>query len=495
MTRHGAHRTCSSLRYLGAGLLLTAAAAGQAASQEAVRSEDLDGGRRLALSLPAPVVDLLSVPAAGGGHDLLLLVGGSEEAESSFRILRFGLGTAASLTPVATPTPEKLRSLIAIGRQNGEPRLGALSKGALWTVPRSRSDPLERALLFSTSQPVLPRQGLGSSELPSVLALARVGVLELYSTSPSGELSPPAAHALPVRASRKISALRLESPGVTVLKRAGGQPPIFAVGPQAEGSRRLKTLLLDPSAPPEEQRIEAWSLLPEAEDVASSWYAWVDGRPILLVATFSADKLGIFEKQKLRVFSLRSDRTRKGSPPSLARLTASRRWQVLDPVLADADGDGRHDLVLLQPEGLSGEKLVYEVHSSLSLGRFQQTSRKAVLPVAGNLWSYGSDIDGDGVADLAAVDDGFLLIFLGDSQTGRRPPISRKPRWKFPLGSPPKGTVVVKLGAGGDAESQTALKFPSILRLVDLDGDSRAEVVLYRQAAEGSGEVEIYLPD
>ena len=32
------------------------------------------------------------------------------------------------------------------------------------------------------------------------------------------------------------------------------------------------------------------------------WYELLDGRPILVVTTNSADKLGIFEEQRLRVF-------------------------------------------------------------------------------------------------------------------------------------------------------------------------------------------------
>ena len=470
------------------------------AGTAAVSESTLAGADRWELALPYPHLDLLPVPKAAGGHRLLLLArgeGGRDPEDRKAQVFAFDLESPTAVVSLTLPAVTRpLELTFTEDPESGSPRPFAITETGLLPLgldrPRERGEILEHP---AGIRPSFPRRGLSNAGEGSLLALLQVGFVALYRTGGDGFLDSVGTHRLPVRAQRKVHSLRLESPQVTLLTRPGGRSPLLAIGPEAHGKRRLRTVLVDPSATAETEPTEAWSLLPAPEEVASSWYAWVDGRPILLVATYSAEKLGIFEKQKLRVFSLRPDRTRKGSAPSLARLTASRRWQLLDPVLSDVDGDGKEDLVILQPEGLGGGKLILEAHTSLGLGRFRQTSRRTVAPVAGEVWRYGKDLSGDGIGDLAAIDEGRILIFRGRSDPRKRLFVERKPRWVLPLGEAPDAAVEVAQGIGADepVEADSApTPDPGALQLADLDGDGRAEILVSRTGPEGGSLLAIY---
>ena len=64
--------------------------------------------------------------------------------------------------------------------------------------------------------------------------------------------------------------------------------------------------------------------LPAAEVVQWHRYMMLNDAPVLVLTVNSADKMGIFERQRLRVFDLRADRTRAGAGPLLEGRTASR---------------------------------------------------------------------------------------------------------------------------------------------------------------------------
>src|SRR6185295_17055613 len=125
------------------------------------------------------------------------------------------------------------------------------------------------------------------------LPLARTGLLELFGPA-SGGLARRLSFPLPVRAERLRWGLRLTSPPVTLLT---GDPPLFAIGPQEVGRRRLKTLLLPPSGGETE---EAWSLLPADERLTDDWrYLRFDGTPALAAATF--ERIGLLAKKRFRL--------------------------------------------------------------------------------------------------------------------------------------------------------------------------------------------------
>src|SRR4029077_1692238 len=120
----------------------------------------------------------------------------------------------------------------------------------------------------------------------------------------------------------------------TAIPVPGGEP-LQVVGPEENGKLRLRTLLLDSGGSP----AEPWPRLPGPENVDSFRYAALDGRPVLLVFTSDAEKLGIFAKQRLRLFPLSADRSRSGQPPALAFETETHRWFPVDTVLRDLDRD------------------------------------------------------------------------------------------------------------------------------------------------------------
>ncbi len=468
----------------------------------AVTLNTVEGARRWQLVLPYPLRDTLLLPKSGGGHRVILLLGEHREGgggrDPASQVLSFDLETPTEIVPLTTPQQHRPVEITLAGDlKSGKVRPFALTATGVLALDLDGPERAREVLRHPPgSRPGFPEKGLSNTPGSSILPLVQAGSISLYRPTVDARLLPAGTHRLPVRAQRKSHSLRLDSPPVTLLDRPEGSP-LLVIGPEAQGPRRLRTLLVDPSKPEDPEPTEAWSLLPATEEVASSWYAWVDGRPILLVTTYSADKVGVFEKQKLRVFSLRPDRTRRGSSPSLARLTASRRWQILDPVLADVDADGKQDLVVIQPEGLGGGKLILEAHSSLSLGRFRQTPRKTVIPVTGQVWSYGEDVNGDGIPDLAAVEENQVLIFLGNPDPRKRSFMERKARWSLPLSQGPKESedVFVTVGTGDIDVDSSSVHSPNALRLADLDGDGRAEILVSRAGGEDRSLVEIFQLD
>ncbi len=245
-----------------------------------------------------------------------------------------------------------------------------------------------------------------------------------------GALARGASFPLPVRAERLRWGVRLSSPPVTLLP---GDPPLFVAGPQAEGRRRLKTVLLpaDGSAP-----FESWSLLPGEERLVTfdRGYLRLDGAPALAATTF--EKIGVFAKKRLRLFLLGRDRSRKGSAPSLAVETDCPLWFRLDSLAADADGDGRQDLVLAHPGGLRGKELLVSAYRSLGGGKFDKDPRRWKLNEQATDWLYGPDLTGDGTPDLLAYVGDHLFLYPGDPKGAR--PLAGRPLWSFPVPGAPK---------------------------------------------------------
>lgn len=294
-------------------------------------------------------------------------------------------------------------------------------------------------------------------ELAGVLA-GGVGTVRLYRPN-GGSLAPAIERNLPSRATRERWGIRLTTPRVRAVE---GDGSLLAAGPEANGKQRLRSLLIGTA--PEDSTAEAWSLLPGPEEVDTSWYVKIGGRPALIVTTNSADKIGIFESKKLRVFPLAADRTRAGRRPLLAAQTTSHRWFPVSPVVADLDRDGKDDLVVLQRDGMGGGEIIAETFFGRSDGRFETPGRRQKWDLDTRDWSYGQDLTGDGVADLAIVEPRRLLVFPGTKEP-RKALLERKP-------------LEVPLNLGEEAGIRG-------LRVADLDGDGRAEAVLTGSAGMG----------
>jgi hypothetical protein len=439
--------------------------------------------------LPGAVISSFVGQDPAGQPRLWLLVAQSLPAAEAPRSLwRLDLSPQPSLKRQARDLPKDLDQVLGLETTDGAPSpLMLLGGGKLFTLEADGS------LRQRLEDPILDgarlRARVGPSAGPSpFLVRQAVGQLHLLNFR-DGQLQRATTAALPVSARRHRSYLEVASPATTGLRRPGTNP-LYATGPEAHGSRRLRSVLFDPSAvTAEEATWESWSQLPGNEEVAESWYGLLDGRPVLIVTTFSADKLGVFEKHRLRVWRLSPDRTRAGRRPILQEITESRRWNSVEPVIADVNGDGRDDLVLFQTEGMDDDKLSAEAFLGQAGGQFQLTSRRTALATEASSWIFGNDVDGDGAPDLVALEKDQLLLFPGTGKESKKRWIEKQPALRIPLPREAPAAQVVTLTVSpeaGKTDLEAQRKIDSRhLHWDDLDGDGVAEVWILETVASG----------
>jgi hypothetical protein len=321
----------------------------------------------------------------------------------------------------------------------------------------SAGQPSERTILDLSGTELRFPSRWRDQQMAGILA-GGVGKVRLYLPN-GGALAPSIERDLPSRATRERWGIRLTSPRVRAFRGDGN---LLAAGPETEGKQRLRTLLI--GARIEETATEVWSLLPTPEEVDTAWYVKIDGKPSLIVTTNSADKIGIFESKKLRVFPLTSDRTRAGRRPLLASQTTSHRWNPVSPIVTDLDRDGKDDLVVLQLDGMGGGEIIAETFFGRGDGRFETPGRRQKWDLQTRDSHYGHDLTGDGIADLAVVEPRRLVVYPGTKEP-RKALLERKPL-EVPL------NLSEEAGIRG-------------LRIADLDGDGRSEAVLTGSAGTG----------
>ncbi len=368
------------------------------------------GARVVEARLPGRV--LATTTTANGRLAVLVVTAKDPEALRSVFLL--DVDGEGSLRQVVSGLPS---TIDAIGRLAGEVIVGEPGRiHSLGPLANLGDSPQPRRLLEA---PHLDLRRLQRHRLlaASVIYQPAVGSLRTFTRGGSGVLERGRELEMPVVVRREPTGLRLETLPVAVVARGAG-PPLIVAGPRAQGSLRLLTTVVAPEpeateAAEDGDRREIWSRLPAPESVADSFYLTLDGRPTLIVSALSAEKIGIFERKKLRVFPLWSDRTRAGTPSTLNVMTTSRRWQRLGVEVADLDRDGDDDLIVIQRDGLGGKKVVVEAFASKGNGGFFSRSRKTAVVAPEADWSYGTDLDGDDVPDLVAVTYGTLLVFRG----------------------------------------------------------------------------------
>jgi hypothetical protein len=272
---------------------------------------------------------------------------------------------------------------------------------------------------------------------------------------------------------------------VVAIEQSGGAP-IVAIGPQTLDQRRLRTLLLAPGAA---ETTETWARLPGSESVQQSRYALFGGQPVLAVATVRADKLSIFEDQKLRLFRLTADRTQAGRAPFFVAATESPRWHALGLYFGDLDGDGNDDLAVIEPKGMDGEPLLVKAYLGDAAGRLAASGEAAKLDVKGARWSFGADVTGDRRADLVAASPAGVQIFAGRAP-GRGGPVSTTPALAIPLIVTARGQVEVQVGGKGVRTRAERFGWQRPL-ITDLDGDGRGEILLLSIERDGHGALEV----
>ncbi len=428
------------------------------ASSVRLRSSNGSGFSLIEGVVPGPLVEVVPFRATTGTRSLVFLVEGAGDSPRPRFIYELRLGEPARLSDLPVVLPPGASSLAAVDLTgDGAAELLVGEHGRIFLL--SGEGKLETLL----EEPGVDLRGrvrgpFAASKSPaSELIVAAVGRVGRYILE-GGEAGLRKVEEVrtPVLPSRQDHWLRLASPLVFAVPRpeaAGGFT--YLVGPQSVGDRRLRTLVLDLGGPSNGPVGERWSRLPSPETVEESVYAVLDGEIVLLVTTVQADKRGIFEKEKFRVLRLSEDRSRAGATPILEVVSRTRNWYHTGMGVHDVDSDGYDDIVLVQPKGLGGGKVVVEAFMGSGAGRFDKATRRTTLEVETELWSYGEDLDQDGGPDLVLVADGSLQVFLGVGATDPDRVVREEPTWRVPIGGTDDALTVVD--AQGDARREVLL--------------------------------------
>lgn len=283
---------------------------------------------------------------------------------------------------------------------------------------------------------------------------------------------------------RNSSGLTLESPPV---QRVSESLSLIVVGPRSYDDLRLESVAFTPSADAaewleistrgtgddsgeenaptgssaDEAVLHAWSRLPAQEEVLSSRYLSVEGELVLQVVTKEAGKLGLLERKKLRLFRVKADRTRSGKLPFFEVLTSSRLWQRLDVQFLDVTQDEIQDLVLVQPEGLSGEPTLVDVFVASAPLQFSRKKKRMVLQTGLAWWSVTQDWNGDGLKDFVVLDG--PVVQFHHASPGESAELSRKrrkrsvfwasePSYRLRLDAPSVEHLTASTGSEGEVQ-------------------------------------------
>jgi hypothetical protein len=326
-----------------------------------------------------------------------------------------------------------------------------------------------------------------------VVRVETPGAFRTYRLRGDGALVESSELTIPQSVSAGAERVTVSSPPVRAVGRDASGRMLFATDPQALGTRRLRTMLLDPDGPRESQLVESWALFPSPERVVDSAFAMLNGAPVLIVTTTSADKLSLLGEKALRVFPLGGDRTRAGDAPSFAATTGINLWQEANPAVVDLDGDGRDDLLLAYWKGLKNAIASIEVYRGGVNPLFKSAGSMSFDVEEGEkgFLAATADLDGDGRGDLLLLAHHELLVVPGQP-AGRAidKPFDKRPsrRIALPADLPHPGRTEFLVGIGGVQVSRMAggLGTP---HLVDLDADGRAEALFAGGVAGGVGRI------
>ncbi len=311
------------------------------------------------------------------------------------------------------------------------------------------------------------------------------GRLQLYSPDEeSGRLQVASEIDLPLQGEVLADGIRIGSPVPQSIGRDRKSTALFATEPQRVGKRRLRTTLIEAPVDGEVKVTDCWVRLPSAEFVLEHAFLMLDGRPVLVVSTQMSDKMSLFGEKLLRVYPLRRDRSRLGASPLLEVRSRMNLWQMSTPHAIDVNADGVEDLIFGYWKGLKNDRIVLDVYLGLAEGGFENSPRTTSFDVADGdrtFHRYGTDLDGDGLADLLVRSGSSLLVFPGLPSSRGKKLVDTKPR-EIPFDHLPEASVTVEIGGkrGGAVMVGTGASAPE---LVDLNGDGLPEII----AANDSG--------
>jgi len=436
------------------------------------------GGESVTLALGGVLVAAL---APGDGGELLVLVRPADEPDGARRLVRLLLAPEPRAEPVLEGLGGWVKTLAALDLGRGAELVAGGLGRAVSLGPLAAPGGPGRALV---EHPGFDLRSLAPAALRTGVerrfAAAEAG--HLRSWEPDGDALRLASDLpLPVAAERTAAGLVLSSPRATPVVGDGSRR--WLLGPAPAGGARLRTLLApaDGGAP-----VEAWSALPAGEEMAASWPVVVDGEPALVVRAQGAGRLDLLESQRLRVLPLASDRTRAGAPPTFAVELDAKRWQETRVLVADADGDGRDDLLAAYPEGLTGGDLVVETWRGLGAGRFEARARRTDLADTPAAWDLLPAATEEGRPALLLV--GKTRLELRALAAAGRGALEAEPRRA--VARPPEPVARPDApGAAGRARRTGGepRELPAVLGVAELDGRPGPEA-LFLLAAGAGGE-------
>jgi hypothetical protein len=481
---------------------------------DVVRSAD---GWRADLALDGPLLGW-ALPRARDGHRALLLLAGPKReapdaeraAPCAVRDASPGSARNARLYRWRSESPERLELLgsdLPAGALDsadldgdGEDELLLQHDGGIDLVTMPSDGPAGiRALIEDPEmgEPCCgPRMAWDApAAKDTALRVALLGEFRTYGRGRDGGVAIASELAIPKRVNAGAQRVRVESPAVRPIGRTPAARMVFATEPEAVGRRRLRTLLLDPDGPAETRVVESWALFPEPERVVDSAFAMLNGSPVLIVTTTSAEKLSLLGEKALRVYPLGGDRTRAGDAPSFAATTGINLWQQANPAVVDLDRDGRDELVLAYWKGLKNSIAALEVYRGAAATGFAKPRTMSFDVENGEkgYLEFGADADGDGRPDLILLANKELLVFPGSApDRAAEKPVETHPsrRIALPADLPGAHGISLSMEADGFQISRSAGGFGTP-HLLDLDGDGRPEALFAGNGANGGGRVSI----
>jgi hypothetical protein len=490
---------------LARGALMVAL--GAVASVMSATGADAAAPQREAFELPGRVVASAALPEAG----VVLAVLADDGALSLWRVDGADGAVRPRAYEVALPPdlarlpPDERASphvdLQAIAGGGGRaPGLLVARPGSLWLLAEGAAQRLLAEPGFAPAEPARATHASLMTTASWPLAFARAGELMLLDATAA-----PVRVDLPLEARPRPWGLELGSPPVRRLA-APLAGTVVVVGPQKVGDRRLRTLLVDAAG----AVTEAWSLLPAGERLLAGYPLALDGE--LLLAVTAAPK-GMLAEQRLHLFRLGADRSRHGSAPRFSTQLQVRHWDSPDLVPGDRDGDGRDDLVVLEPRGLGGGELTVSIFRGTGGGRLSFAGKRVGWGEGRGQRSYGADLTGDGRADLVRLAKKQVMLHAGEA--GDRA-VRSAAEWSVTLGGAEERRVLT-IGAGSSGEGGANMQSEgrrgeqrgegdrrdrdardendgfgsATLAVHDLDGDGVAEVLLWRQRDAGGSELQV----
>lgn len=380
-----------------------------------VAEEDRHGVSIHEAVLPGDLIDWVVFSNAPAELRIALLSeveeGSADEGRGARQVWMWHASGEARLEKVGGLLPKEATHALVMTHGDGGKELLVAADGKILSRD-TRGGWRERVAFDVELFPLRDVRG-GRVSAGGVLMLRGPGVLQaIVGDEASGQLQIGWSVELPMAVDREWGGLRLRSPPVAVLESVAEGGTRVVAGPDTQGMRRIQSMLIDVAASGEPQVLETWSMLSNLEEVEESWYVSYRGEPALIVTTLMVDKHGVFEKKKLRLFSLTADRTREGSGPLLEAMTRSRNWYATCAGIADVDRDGVEDLISAQPKGLGAGSLWVEAHLGKSAGGFEAKVRGSEVAVEeGEICSLEMDVVADETVELIVVEDDSLLVF------------------------------------------------------------------------------------